>query len=178
MKLAAAADEIRAPFDGYVEKRLVNLGELVKTQTAATARAAQPVELRQITSMAPWIKYGQPATYGRCVSGQDLRGQGLAYQSCRKCGDACLSVRGARAEADTMLKPGTLLVCTSKAESRCCCDPACTWRCMVLLCVVNGDKLAHASWPLASAWATGLRLSWVLKAGERVAVTDVARRWP
>ena len=29
--------EIRAPFDGYVEKRLVNLGELVKTQTPVMA---------------------------------------------------------------------------------------------------------------------------------------------
>ena len=35
MKLAGRQvrdTDIRAPFDGYVEKRLVNLGELVKTQ--------------------------------------------------------------------------------------------------------------------------------------------------
>src|SRR4029079_16409298 len=29
--------EIRAPFDGYVEKRLVNIGELVKTEKAGKA---------------------------------------------------------------------------------------------------------------------------------------------
>ena len=36
--------EIRAPFDGYVEKRLVNLGELVKVADAGDER--RPASIR------------------------------------------------------------------------------------------------------------------------------------
>ena len=55
--------EIRAPFDGYVEKRLVNLGELVKTQTPVMAIVrVDPLKvIAEIPEkMAPWIKDGQP----------------------------------------------------------------------------------------------------------------------
>jgi len=50
--------EIRAPFDGYVEKRLVNLGELVKTQTPvmAVVRVDPLKVIAEIPEkMAPWI---------------------------------------------------------------------------------------------------------------------------
>ena len=54
---------IRAPFDGYVQKRLVSLGEFVKSQTPV-------IELVRVDSlkaigeipekMAPWVQVGQP----------------------------------------------------------------------------------------------------------------------
>jgi RND family efflux transporter MFP subunit len=50
--------EIRAPFDGYVEKRLVNLGELVKTQmpVMAVVRVDPLKVIAEIPEkMAPWI---------------------------------------------------------------------------------------------------------------------------
>jgi len=55
--------EIRSPFDGYVEKRLVNLGELVKTQmpVMAIVRVDPLKVIAEIPEkMAPWIHDGQP----------------------------------------------------------------------------------------------------------------------
>ena len=55
--------EIRAPFDGYVEKRLVNLGELVKTQmpVMAVVRMDPLKVIAEIPEkMAPWVSTGQP----------------------------------------------------------------------------------------------------------------------
>jgi len=54
---------IRAPFDGYVEKRLVNLGEFVKNQTPVMSVVR--VNPLKVTSeipekMTPWIETGQP----------------------------------------------------------------------------------------------------------------------
>jgi multidrug efflux pump subunit AcrA (membrane-fusion protein) len=56
---------IRAPFNGYVEKRLVSLGQLVNAQTPVMSVVR--VDPLKVTaeipeSMAPWIKAGQPVT--------------------------------------------------------------------------------------------------------------------
>ena len=65
MKLAGRQlrdTDIRAPFDGYVEKRLVNLGELVKTQMpvmAIVGLTPLKVTAEVPEKMAPWIKEGQ-----------------------------------------------------------------------------------------------------------------------
>ena len=64
MKLAARQlrdAEIRAPFDGFVEKRLVNLGELVKAQmpVMAIVRLDPLKVIAEIPEkMAPWIADG------------------------------------------------------------------------------------------------------------------------
>src|SRR6185437_3142308 len=54
---------IRAPFNGYIQKRLVSLGEYVKVQTPVMAVVR--VDPLKVTAeipekMAPWIKLGQP----------------------------------------------------------------------------------------------------------------------
>jgi HlyD family secretion protein len=54
---------IRAPFDGYVQKRLVSLGELVKAQ--APVMNVVRIDPLKVTAeiperMAPWIKTGAP----------------------------------------------------------------------------------------------------------------------
>ncbi|MEO8257540.1 MAG: efflux RND transporter periplasmic adaptor subunit [Acidobacteriota bacterium] len=54
--------EIRAPFDGYVQKRMVSVGELVKEQMPVmTVVRVDPLKLlAEIPErMAPWIKVGQ-----------------------------------------------------------------------------------------------------------------------
>jgi len=54
--------QIRAPFDGYVEKRMVNLGELVKSQSAVMSIVrVDPLKIvAEIPErMAPWIRDGQ-----------------------------------------------------------------------------------------------------------------------
>jgi RND family efflux transporter MFP subunit len=53
---------IRAPFDGYVERRLVNLGELVKAQMPVmTIVRLDPLKVTAEIpeKMAPWIEQGQ-----------------------------------------------------------------------------------------------------------------------
>jgi len=54
---------IRAPFDGYVQKRLVSLGEYVRSQTPVMSIVR--VDPLKVTGeiperMAPWIQVGQP----------------------------------------------------------------------------------------------------------------------
>ena len=91
MKLAGRQvrdTDIRAPFDGYVERRMVNLGELVKTQVPVmTVVRLDPLKVTAEIpeKMAPWIEQGQPvdAAGGR-LSGPDLHRQGLAHQPRRE----------------------------------------------------------------------------------------------
>jgi membrane fusion protein, multidrug efflux system len=56
---------IRAPFNGYVEKRLVSLGQLVNVQVPVMSVVR--VDPLKITAeipeaLAPWVKVGQPVT--------------------------------------------------------------------------------------------------------------------
>jgi len=56
---------IRAPFDGYIQQRMVSTGELVKTQMPVmTVVRVDPLKLlSEIPErMAPWVKIGQPLT--------------------------------------------------------------------------------------------------------------------
>ncbi len=68
MKLAERHVEdasIRAPFDGYVQQRMVSLGELVKAQMPVmNVVRVDPLKLlSEIPErMAPWVKVGQPLT--------------------------------------------------------------------------------------------------------------------
>ena len=68
LKLAEAAlrdSTIRAPFDAYVQKRLVSLGGFVKTQTAVMALVkVDPLKLMAEVpeKMAAWVKVGQALT--------------------------------------------------------------------------------------------------------------------
>jgi RND family efflux transporter MFP subunit len=56
---------IRAPFDGYIQQRMVSVGELVKAQMpVVTVVRVDPLKLlSEIPErMAPWVKVGQPVT--------------------------------------------------------------------------------------------------------------------
>ncbi len=56
---------IRAPFNGYVEKRLVSLGQLVNVQTPvmSVVRVDPLKVIAEIPeALAPWVKVGQPVT--------------------------------------------------------------------------------------------------------------------
>ena len=70
MKLAGRQvrdTDIRAPFDGYVERRMVNLGELVKTQVPVmTVVRLTPLKVTAEIpeKMAPWISRASQSTCG------------------------------------------------------------------------------------------------------------------
>ena len=110
---------IRAPFDGYVQKRLVSLGEFVKNQTPvmSVVRVDPLKVIAEIPGKDGAVDQGRPAGAAarRRLSGQDVHRQGLAHQPGRQHGDARVSVRGAGAEQRRR--------CSSRAPS-----PACTSR--------------------------------------------------
>jgi membrane fusion protein, multidrug efflux system len=82
LKLAEAAfrdGTIRAPFDAYVQKRLVSLGGFVKTQTAVMSLVKiDPLKLTAEVpeKMAPWVKVGQSLTLEvEAMPGTPITGQ-------------------------------------------------------------------------------------------------------
>ncbi len=111
---------IRAPFDGYVEKRLVNTGEYVKVQTPVMSVVR--VDPLKVTAeipekLAPWIS-GRPAggaARGR-VPRQGHRRQGVAHQPGGQHGDAGVS----RSRRWCPTATG----CSSPARSRACASSA------------------------------------------------------
>ena len=56
---------IRAPFDGYIQQRMISIGELVKAQMPVMSVVrVNPLKLRSEIPerMAPWVRVGQPLT--------------------------------------------------------------------------------------------------------------------
>ena len=102
---------IRAPFDGYVQKRLVNLGEYVKVQTPVMAVVR--IDPLKVTAeiperMAPWIKVGEPvqlhvdAFPDKAISGKLSRISPSVNPATRAFPFEALVPNG-----DGLLKPGT-----------------------------------------------------------------------
>jgi RND family efflux transporter MFP subunit len=173
---------IRAPFDGYVEKRLVNLGELVKTQMPVmTVVRLDPLKvIAEIPEkMAPWISAGQTV---------DL--QVDAYQDRKFAGRVSRISPGVNAatrafpfealvpNTDTLLKPGTFVrvhIESGKIDTILTLPhSALQYRYGVnRVFVVNGDKLAMRELAIGERLGDRVEITGGVKAGERVAVTDV-----
>ena len=114
MKLAGRQlrdTEIRAPFDGYVERRLVNLGELVKMQMPVMAIVR--LDPLKVTAeipekMAPWITDGRPvelhvdAYPDRTFTGKVTRISPAVNTATR-----AFPFEALVPNADAVLKPGT-----------------------------------------------------------------------
>jgi RND family efflux transporter MFP subunit len=101
---------VRAPFDGHVQKRMVSVGELVKTEMPVmTVVRINPLKvLAQIPErMAPWIKVGQPivlrvdAYPDRTFDGTVTRISPAVSTETRT-----VRLRSARPERGGVLKPG------------------------------------------------------------------------
>jgi membrane fusion protein, multidrug efflux system len=102
---------IRAPFDGYVQKRLVSLGQLVQVQTPI-ATIVQNDPLKLVTEvperMAPWVKVGArvvvrvDAYPNRAIAGTVSRiSPGITQQT------RSFAIEARVPNADGLLKPGT-----------------------------------------------------------------------
>jgi multidrug efflux pump subunit AcrA (membrane-fusion protein) len=185
MKLAGRQlrdTEIRAPFDGFVEKRLVNLGELVKTQmpVMAVVRLNPLKVIAEIPEkMAPWISAGQvvdlqvDAYQGRRFSGKVSRISPGVNASTR-----AFPFEALVQNADTALKPGTFARVHIESGKI---DDVLTLPYGALqyrygvnrVFVVNGDKLAMRELAVGERLGERIEIVSGVKAGERVAVTDV-----
>ena len=185
MKLAGRQlrdTEIRAPFDGFVEKRLVNLGELVKTQMPVmTVVRLDPLKvIAEIPEkMAPWISAGQDvdlqvdAYQGRKFSGKVSRISPGVNTATR-----AFPFEALVPNTDTVLKPGTFARVHIESGQI---DDVLTLPYAALqyrygvnrVFVVDGNKLAMRELSVGERLGDRIEVLKGVKAGERVAVTDV-----
>ena len=185
MKLAGRQlrdTEIRAPFDGFVQKRFVNMGELVKTQMPVMAIVR--LDPLKVTAeipekMAPWIHAGQDvdlkvdAYQDRTFAGKVSRLSPAVNTATR-----AFPFEALVPNRDAILKPGTFArvhIESGKVDSVLTVPyAALQYRYGVnRVFVVNGDKLAIRELSVGERVGDRIEVMSGVKAGERVAITDV-----
>lgn len=185
MKLAGRQlrdTEIRAPFDGFVEKRLVNLGELVKTQVPVM-RVVRLDPLKVIAEipekMDPWIREGQlvelrvDAYQDRTFAGKVSRISPGVNTTTR-----AFPFEALVPNADTLLKPGTFArvhIESGKVDNVLTLPyAALQYRYGVnRVFLVVGGKLAMRELAVGERLGDRIEVVSGVKAGDRVAITDV-----
>ena len=185
MKLAARQlrdTEIRAPFDGFVQKRMVNMGELVKTQMPVMAIVR--LDPLKVTAeipekMAPWINTGQSvdlkvdAYQDRTFTGKVSRISPAVNTSTR-----AFPFEALVPNRDAVLKPGTFTrvhIESGKVDSILTVPySALQYRYGVnRVFVVNGGKLALRELSVGERVGDRIEVISGVKSGDRVAITDV-----
>jgi multidrug efflux pump subunit AcrA (membrane-fusion protein) len=185
MKLAGRQlrdTDIRAPFDGYVEKRLVSMGELVKMQmpVMAVVRLNPLKVIAEIPEkMAPWISAGQPVD----LQVDAYRGRTFTGKVSRISPGVNTATRAFPFEAlvpntDTALKPGTFArvhIESGKVDTVLTLPyAALQYRYGVnRVFVVEEDKLGMRELTVGERLGDRIEVLSGVKAGERVALTDV-----
>jgi HlyD family secretion protein len=176
--------DIRAPFDGYVEKRLVNLGELVKTQMPVmTVVRIDPLKvMAEIPErMAPWISGGQPvelrvdAYPDKTYTGKVSRISPAVNTATR-----AFPFEALVPNREATLKPGTFARVHIESDKH---DEILTLSYAALqyrygvnrVFVVDGDKLAVRELKVGERIGDRIEILSGVKAGERIAVTDVEK---
>jgi RND family efflux transporter MFP subunit len=174
--------QIRAPFDGYVEKRLVNMGELVKAQmpVMAIVRLDPLKVIAEIPErMTPWIADGRPvelrvdAYQNRTFTGTVTRISPAVNASTR-----AFPFEARVSNADAALKPGTFarvhLEIGKVDDVLTLPYSAIQYRYGVnRVFVVSGDKLVVRELSLGERLGDRVEILSGVKQDERIAVTDV-----
>jgi RND family efflux transporter MFP subunit len=174
--------EIRSPFDGYVERRLVNLGELVKAQMAvmAVVRIDPLKVIAEIPEkMAPWIKDGQAMElHVDAYPGQAFVGKVSRISPAVNSATRAFPFEALVPNKDARLKPGTFArvhIDSGKIDDVVTLSyAALQYRYGVnRTFVVDGDKLTVRELKVGDRLGERIEVVSGVKAGERVAVTDV-----
>ena len=174
--------QIRAPFDGYVEKRLVNLGELVKAQmpVMAIVRLDPLKVIAEIPErMTPWVTDGRPvelrvdAYQNRTFSGTVTRISPAVNTATR-----AFPFEARVPNSDAALKPGTFarvhLEIGKVDDVLTVPYSAIQYRYGVnRVFVVSGDKLVVRELSLGERLGDRVEILSGVKQDERIAVTDV-----
>lgn len=175
---------IRAPFDGFVEKRLVNLGQLVKAQTPVMAVVRMdPLRLTAELpeKMAPWINVGQgvqlhvDAYPDRAIEGKISRISPTVNTATRAFPfEAVVPNEGA------LFKPGTFArvhIESGKVDQVLSLSySAMQYRYGVnRVFVIEGDRLVARELKTGERLGARIEIISGVKAGEQVAVTDVEK---
>ena len=175
---------IRAPFDGYIQKRLVSLGEFVKNQ--APVMSVVRVDPLKVTAeipekMAPWIRAGEPvelhvdAFPARTISGRMSRISPAVNPATR-----AFPFEALVPNADGSLKPGTFArvrVQSGKVDEVTTVPfAAIQYRYGVnRVFVVNGDRLNARELKVGDRLGDRIEVHSGVEAGEALAVTDVEK---
>jgi multidrug efflux pump subunit AcrA (membrane-fusion protein) len=176
--------QIRAPFDGYIEKRLVNLGELVKAQmpVIAVVRVDPLKAIAEIPEkMAPWIKDGQAVElHVDAYPARTFEGRVSRISPAVNIATRAFPFEALVPNRDAVLKPGTFarVHIDSGKEDQVLTLPysALQYRYGVnRVFVVDGDKLTVRELKVGDRMGERIEILSGVKAGDRVAVTDVEK---
>jgi len=174
--------EIRSPFDGYVEKRLVNLGELVKNQmpVMAVVRVDPLKVIAEIPEkMAPWIKDGQPVElHVDAYPDQVFIGKVSRISPAVNTATRAFPFEALVPNKDARLKPGTFARVHIESDKI---DTVLTLPYSTMqyrygvnrVFVIEGDKLAVRELKVGDRVGDRIEILSGVKAGETVAATDV-----
>jgi RND family efflux transporter MFP subunit len=176
---------IRAPFDGYVQRRFVNVGQLVKgSGTPVPVMAVVRIDPLKVTSeipekMVPWITVGQPvelhvdAYPDKAIAGKMSRLSPAVNTATR-----AFPFEALVPNSDALLKPGTFArvkVQTNKTDQVLTLPyAALQYRYGVnRVFVVNGDHLVAKELKVGERLGDRIEIVSGVNAGDPVAMTDV-----
>jgi len=175
---------IRAPFDGYVAKRLVSLGEYVKVQTPVmgVVRIDPLKVIAEIPEkMAPWIDTGQPvelhvdAYPDKTITGKITRISPSVNTQTR-----AFPFEAIVPNTDGLLKPGTFArvhIESAKVDTVLSLPySALQYRYGVnRVFVVEGERLVARELKIGERMGDRIEIVSGVKAGDRVAMTDIEK---
>ena len=176
--------QIRAPFDGYIEKRLVNLGELVKAQmpVIAVVRVDPLKVIAEIPEkMAPWIKDGQAVQlYVDAYPARMFEGKVSRISPAVNTATRAFPFEALVPNRDTVLKPGTFARVHIESGKE---DQVLTLSYSALqyrygvnrVFVVDSDKLTVRELKVGDRMGERIEILGGVAAGDRIAVTDVEK---
>jgi multidrug efflux pump subunit AcrA (membrane-fusion protein) len=174
--------EIRAPFEGIVEKRLVNLGELVKIQmpVMAVVRVDPLKVIAEIPEkMAPWISTGQAVElYVDAYQGRTFVGKMSRISPAVNTATRAVPFEALVPNRESLLKPGTFARVHIESDKV---DTVLTLPYSVLqyrygvnrVFVIAGDKLAARELKVGDRLGERIEITGGVKVDEVVAATDV-----
>jgi multidrug efflux pump subunit AcrA (membrane-fusion protein) len=174
--------EIRAPFDGYVERRLINLGELVKEQmpVMAIVRLDPLKVIAEIPErMAPWIDNGRPVEmHVDAYPARTFTGKVTRISPAVNTGTRAFPFEAVVPNSDGVLKPGTFArvhVESGKVDDVLTLPfAALQYRYGVNRAfVVSGDRLEMRELQVGERLGDRIEVTSGVKPGERVVVSDV-----
>ena len=174
--------DIRSPFDGYVQKRMVSVGELVKDQMPVmTVVRVNPLKVvAEIPErMAPWVKVGQTialrvdafpdrtfeATVSRISPGVNTQTRSFAFEALAPNGEGLLKPGTfARVHLETALTEQVLTIPYAAMQYR---------YGVYRVFEVKGDKLAVHELKTGDRVGNRMEVLDGVKIGDRLALTDV-----
>ena len=174
--------EIRAPFDGYVERRLINLGELVKEQMPVMAIVR--LDPLKVTAeiperMAPWIDNGRPVEmHVDAYPTRTFTGKVTRISPAVNTGTRAFPFEAVVPNPDGILKPGTFArvhVESGKVDEVLTLPfAALQYRYGVNRAfVVSGDRLEMRELQVGERLGDRIEVTSGVKPGERVVVSEV-----